>query len=455
MVIYYNRRAILYLTITITLIFVTTVSLKRELHQKTIDSLFESEQPAPSVSPPELPRHPLYKPPPSEPPLEIVDNFPLAASAQTNDDIPPIPSWNVPSKTHVPEKTPLFIGFTRNWRILQQAVVSYITAGWPPGDIYVIENTGTMDANRNGLLTLQNPFYLNHTRLHDLLGVNVLVTPTLLTFAQLQNFMLWTAIENKYPAYFWSHMDVVALPYEDQEPYQSLYALAVSVLRASLDSSDKVDDETTEAKKPWALQFFAYDRLALVNTTAYEEVGGWDTQIPFYMTDCDMHERLSMAGFEQPQAHAGLVYDVSDSLDDLEVLYRKKGKEPTFSLPPGDDWGKEPPAAEPTPAEKREVGFGETGIERRLWGSDDSKKHFWVEDTINSPTYKKLMDTCDAMQRHKNEQKGGRNTWQARQGGLGVEKEPYVHFPLSLLYFSSYLPTYLPLQLLNPKRAPS
>ena len=71
-------------------------------------------------------------------------------------------------------KTPLMIGFTRNWPQLLQCVVSYIAAGWPPEDIYVVENTGTMDANRDGLLTLQNPFYLNHTQL-GMLGVSVIV----------------------------------------------------------------------------------------------------------------------------------------------------------------------------------------------------------------------------------------------------------------------------------------
>ncbi len=43
--------------------------------------------------------------------------------------------------------TPLFIGFTTNWLMLQQAIVSYIAAGWPPSQIYVMENTGVMDSN--------------------------------------------------------------------------------------------------------------------------------------------------------------------------------------------------------------------------------------------------------------------------------------------------------------------
>ena len=139
-----------------------------------------------SSSSPLPPTHiipPIYKPTPSASVNQIVDNFPLAASAQSSTELPSIPSWNAPPTPHVKETTPLFIGFMGNWRLLQQVVVSYITSGWPADDIYIVENMGVMDSNALGLLSLQNAFFLNHTRL-EILGVNTLVTPTLLTFAQ-------------------------------------------------------------------------------------------------------------------------------------------------------------------------------------------------------------------------------------------------------------------------------
>ena len=323
---------------------------------------------------------PIYKPTSDVLP-EISDNFPKAASAKTPSDLPKIPEWNRPPKPHVKEKTPLLIGFTRNWRLLQQVVVSYITAGWPPEDIYVVENTGVMNSNRDGKLTLQNPFFLDHKRLIKILGINVLITPTLLTFAQLQNFYTYTAVQKQWDQYFWAHMDTVMVSDEEWESdsdkdekqehqYNSAYLRAVAVLRESMDPS-------YGPTGPLATRWFAYDRLALVRTQAFVDVGGWDTLIPFYMTDCDMHERLWMNNMTIEGAEAGKVWDVDSALDDLEILYHRG------------------------PLEK------------------SSKE----EVRKNSPKYQDILHKLDDMQNAKSTREGGRNTWQASQkGGQG---EPF------------------------------
>ena len=158
--------------------------------------------------PTERPPGPIYKNLSSTSTIKrppIKDNFPFAESLRKGD-LPDIPSWNRPPTPHVPEKTPLFIGFTRSWPLLQQCVLSYITSGWPPEDIYVVDNTGTMKSNfPPQKLTLQNPHYLNVQRLTDLFGVNVISTPTLLSFAQLQNFYIFTALEKGWDYFWWSH----------------------------------------------------------------------------------------------------------------------------------------------------------------------------------------------------------------------------------------------------------
>ena len=322
----------------------------------------------------------LYKLKGDKPP-EIEDNFPLAARAKSASDLPPIPSWNKPPRPHPKYATPLFIGFTRNWRLLQQTVVSYLTAGWPASDIYVIENTGVMNSNKDGKLTLQNPFYIDYHRLTKIFGVNVITTPTLLTFAQLQNFYLYTAVQKGWEHYFWAHMDTVMVSDEEYEgePYKSAYTRAVEAMEETLD----------ENWGPLATLWYHYDRLALVRTKTFLDVGGWDTQIPFYVTDCDMHERLWMKGFKLEPAEAGKIWDVANTLDDLEMLYRrgeaaqKKDEEP------------------------------KTSMERR--------KRKEVEK--NSPAYKELLERLDVLQREKSDNKAGRNTWQASQkGGQG---EPF------------------------------
>ena len=328
---------------------------------------------------------PLYKPKP-EPRPDIVDNFPSAATATSPSDLPPIPPWNKPPEPHIEEKTPLFIGFTRNWRLLQQVVVSYITAGWPPEDIYVVDNSGVMYSNQNGLLSLQNPFYLDHKRLTTVLGIKVLTTPTLLTFAQLQNFFTFTSVEKGWEHYFWAHMDSPAVSdeeYEEEElGYRSLYRRAITVMKETMRPD----------YGPLAARWFAYDRLTLVRTKAYVDAGGWDNLIPYYMGDCDMHERLWMKKFIIEDAQAGLVYDVASSVDDLEMLYRRgpqkiKGKDEV-----------DPPPAEPAgPVTK--------------------------PDGRNSPEYHELLKKLDEMQRSKNDDRAGRNTWQSRQ--QGGEGEPF------------------------------
>lgn len=333
---------------------------------------------------PPLPK-PIYKPSShARPP--IVDNFPLAASAKVAADLPSIPVWNLTPDPHVEENTPVFIGFTRNWRLLQQTVVSYIVAGWPPGDIYVVENTGTMHSNRDNLLTLQNPFYLDYTRLTAIFGINVISTPTLLTFAQLQNFYTYTAVEKGWEHYFWGHMDVVAVSDEEfaAEPYLSIYSRAVNALR-----------KTTEPDYgPLATLWFAYDKLALVRTKAFLEVGGWDTTIPFYMTDCDMHERLFMREYKIEEVAVGKIWDVSTSLDDLATLYWRGSKS--------------------SKAKREEAN---ATVEAKAVSSAER----------NSPLYQDLLRTLDEMQNYKGSNSDGRNTWQARQrGGQG---EPFYRDP--------------------------
>ena len=167
----------------------------------------------------------------------------------------------------------------------------------------------------------------------------------------------------------------------DGEVYKSAYTRAVEALEETLEPG-------------WgelATRWFAYDRLALVRTKGFLEVGGWDTMIPFYMTDCDMHERLWMRGLKIENAEAGKVWDVKDSLEDLGMLYQR--------------------------GEVEAEGEGEKKEERRWLGEKRKGK----APEKNSPAYKELLKKLDDLQNAK--AAGNRNTWQASQkGGQG---EPF------------------------------
>ena len=181
-------------------------------------------------------------------------------------------------------------------------------------------------------------------------------------------------------------MDTVVLSDEEwtDEPYKSLYLRAVDVLRGTLDP----------AWGPLATRWFSYDKLALVRTQAFVDIGGWDTMIPFYMTDCDMHERLWMRKFRIEAAEAGRVWDVHTSLDNLERLYKRGGDGTKAKAKRG----------------------GTTNLQR---GEPDVQR--------NSAAYQELVHSLNVLQNLKSNAEGGRNTWQARQrGGQG---EPFYRDP--------------------------
>ena len=370
---------------------------------------------APVAEPP----HVIHKHPKPAPPPPLPEYFPLAASAQSPADLPPIPSWNTPPSPHVPESTRLYIGFTRYWPLLQQVVVAYITAGWPPEDIYVVENTGTFDANKNGLLTSQNPFYLDYHRLTNIFGVNVITTPSLQSFAQLQNMYLSEAIHNNLTHYFWAHMDTVPQSHENIKPYKSLYAIAVDVIRESFSPKYKMHDK-------WAVRFFSYDWLALVNVKNYIKVGGWDTMIGYYGTDCDMHGRFAMNGLKTPDADAGHVFDVGTSLDDLEVLYRrrkrvdpKRDTQEDKTIVKVGEHGKvtiEPP--------KNDTAIPASTPDQPTAPETIDYLSTTEPDTLGSPGWTSLQETLESLADAKRKDPY-RNSWQLKQtGGHG---EPFYY----------------------------
>jgi hypothetical protein len=215
-----------------------------------------------------------------------------------NDFRPHVAPYNTPPPTEERLRTPLFVGFTRNSEMLQQTVLSYIAAGWPREDIIIVDNSGTLDANNEGLLSRDNPFFLDYNLFRSRYGVSILQTPTLLSFAQLMNFYLRISIAQHWKFFFWSHMDIAVLSDETSTPYKSFHRRVLDILdEAGLSKRDGSGTEGRKVKNTWAIKFFSYDWLTLVNVEAWRTIGQWDTFIPYYGGDCDAYSRVAMNGF--------------------------------------------------------------------------------------------------------------------------------------------------------------
>lgn len=102
--------------------------------------------------------------------------------------------------------------------------------------------------------------------------------------------------------------------------------------------------------------------MTLMNTATMLELGGWDSMISYYGTDCDMYERMRMLGLSTDIADVAKIWDVGGSLPDLEILYR-------------------------------------------------------VNDTLNGTVWHQLQKTLQSMQKEKVHGKLSRNSWQMQQHG--------------------------------------
>ncbi|KAI9857209.1 MAG: hypothetical protein M1813_008571 [Trichoglossum hirsutum] len=306
-----------------------------------------------------------------------------------SDFRPHVAPYNAPPSSKKRCRTPLFVAFTRNNQMLRQTILSYIAAGWPREDIIIVDNSGTFDANSEGLLTSKNPFFMDYKLFRTRYGVSILQTPTLLNFSQLMNFYLRVSIAHGWKFFFWSHMDVIVLSDEGSQPYRSFYQRVLEILHDSgmstLDGSVGAGNHhhSNSTSSNWAVKFFAFDWLTLVNVHSWRKIGQWDTFIPYYTTDCDAYARATMNGFTKDDVHAGSIFDISEVISKPE----EKFFPPTRS----------------------------TGVK------DPTKQH----PLINSARYRILLDELEQLQNKKNGE--GRNTWQGSiEGGHG---EPWTYDP--------------------------
>ena len=127
----------------------------------------------------------------------------------------------------------------------------------------------------------------------------VLALPFQMTFSQIQNTMAFIAKSEGYDIYFGGHQDTIILPLSDR-PVDNFYNLTQQCLR------------NISAREPrWGVIYFHYDWLAAVRLQAFKDVGGFDTYIPHYWSDCDYYGRIKEAGYRSVDCIAGHVFDAT------------------------------------------------------------------------------------------------------------------------------------------------
>jgi hypothetical protein len=236
-----------------------------------------------------------------------------------------------------------------------------------------------------------------------------------------------TALERNWTEFFWSHQDLLVFSLENSTNAESgsLHSRAAAIL--------------SYLRQPgvpkWANHFFAYDHLTLVHRDAILDVGGWDTHIPYYATDCDMYDRLMWAEYWQGETEIGIILDVASVLDDVGALLRIPGIHASFHGDPG-------PEGEEEEEQKRKKDDGDLGGDQKVMyqqsktakrakqtrhSKDDEAAHRRLVDQ-HGETREHLVEIGRRMEAVKYTDGGGwRNMWQLRQsGGRG---EPFYRDP--------------------------
>jgi hypothetical protein len=130
--------------------------------------------------------------------------------------------------------------------------------------------------------------------------------PVPLTFTQTQNWMLNIAEgDSDYGEfYLFMHSDAEA----GEGTVQKLIELAQSL--------------TNEGRK-WGVIFTNYDALSVFNTASFREVGGWDPELCWYASDCDMYYRLKLAGYELIESGLPVNHTPSQTLNSDPEIKRR------------------------------------------------------------------------------------------------------------------------------------
>jgi hypothetical protein len=121
-----------------------------------------------------------------------------------------------------------------------------------------------------------------------------------LSFSKTQNLMTelarnWIYFGVASPFYCFMHSDACAGNYA----VENLIEMAFNL---------------TAKREKWGAIFTAYDAFAAFNTDAFLSIGGWDENLSWYASDCDVYYRLRLAGYSIIESNLPVAHYPSQTL---------------------------------------------------------------------------------------------------------------------------------------------
>ena len=152
----------------------------------------------------------------------------------------------------LPPFAPIFMAFQFNYELLKQTLMSYKLAK--------VHNITVLD-NSLGRHAISDVDTLKSTY-----GVaQVIEMPFSMYFTELQNLMAFMARQTHLPLYYWSHMDVMALPHSDRAED----AMGMRMSHCA--------EQTSINNASWGVIFNTNDYLSANKLEAFDSCGGYDT----------------------------------------------------------------------------------------------------------------------------------------------------------------------------------
>ena len=190
------------------------------------------------------------------------DSLSVKAAPSSSNHTPSYHAW-LPTLAYDPELPPylpVFMAFQFNYELLQQTLMSYKLA--QVHNIIVLDNS----LGKHAIQDVAN--------LKSKYGVaQVIEMPFSLFFTELQNLMAFIARQTQLPLYYWSHMDVIALPHSDR-PEDAMG------LRMGQCAEQAFSNDAT-----WGVLYNSNDNLCANRLEAFDACGGYDT----YGELCHLH----------------------------------------------------------------------------------------------------------------------------------------------------------------------